>query len=362
MNSCKQYFLGSNSCTGFYSLFESFTAEDSVDNLYIIKGGPGCGKSSFMRSIASALKDEGLDVEYILCTGDINSLDGIYIPALKTAYLDGTAPHVLEPRYAGIREAHVNMGIFYDPATIAPQFEEIKGYTDLYKEYYEKAYNCLEAAEKFQKGIYDKLFTEKTFSTIARRTQGIITRELKKTGRPRGKAKYRFISAICSEGYICRYDTASSYCKNLYVIDNDFGLAPHLINPVYQAALSRGYDVIICPSPFIPTVTEHILIPELSLGFVSSSKAAPFTARQYKHIRLDSLIDRDALRINRRYYRSQTALRNALMEKAYEYLKNANSIHEEIERIYNPGVDFAGVYTLAEAHIKSLLAMNKTTG
>ena len=97
MNSCKQYFLGSNSCTGFYSLFESFTAEDSVDNLYIIKGGPGCGKSSFMRSIASALKDEGLDVEYILCTGDINSLDGIYIPALKTAYLDGTAPMCWNP-------------------------------------------------------------------------------------------------------------------------------------------------------------------------------------------------------------------------------------------------------------------------
>ena len=48
------------------------------------------------------------------------------------------------------------------------------------------------------------------------------------------------------------------------------------------------------------------------------------------------------------------------MEK-YEYLKNAELIHEEIERIYNPGVDFAGVYALAEAHIKSLLAMRKLT-
>lgn len=362
MNISKQYFLGSNSCSGFYSLFEKFTAEDSIENLYIIKGGPGCGKSSFMRSIASAMKDEGLDVEFVLCTGDIDSLDGIYIPAVKTAYLDGTAPHVLEPRYAGIYEAYVNMGIYYDSPTITAHFEEIKRYTDLYKGFYEKAYNCLEAAERFQKGIYDKLFTEKTFSTIARRTQGIIARELKKTGRSRGKVKYRFISALCSNGYICRYDTASSYCNNLYVIDNDFGLAPYLINPVCQAALSRGYDVIKCPSPFTPAVTEHILIPELSLGFVSSCKSTTCTAQQYKHIRLDSLIDKETLRKNRRYYRSQTALRNALMEKAYEYLKNAGLIHEEIERIYNPGVDFAGVYALAEAHIKSLLAMNKTTG
>lgn len=359
---CKQYFLGANSCTGFYSLFENFTTEDTVENVYIIKGGPGCGKSSFMRSIASALKDEGLEVEYILCAGDIDSIDGIYIPALKTAYLDGTAPHVLEPRYPGIREAYVNLGIYYAPAAIAPRFDEIKHYTDIYKSCYEKAYNCLEAAEKFQKGIYDKLFTEKTFSTIARRTQGIITRELKKTGRSRGRAVYRFISALCSEGYVCRYDTAYAYCKNLYVIDNDFGLAPHLLNPICQAALSRGYDVIICPSPFIPSVTEHILIPELSLGFVSSCKNSPCTAEQYKHIRLDSLIDKETLRRNRRYYRSQTALRNALMEKAYEYLKNAELIHEEIERIYNPGVDFAGVYALAEAHIKSLLAMRKING
>lgn len=356
MNNFTYFYLGSNSCLGFFSLFDKFIDEDTVESLYIIKGGPGCGKSSFMRSIASALRDEGLDIEYIVCSADVESLDGIYIPALKTAYLDGTAPHVLEPKYAGIRGSYVNMGIYYDSPSLLGHLDEIEDLTISYKNSYKRAYSCLEAAEKYQKGIYDGLFTEKTYTTIARRADGIIARELKKTGRPRGKAKYRFLSAICSSGYVCRYDTAMSICSSIYVLDNNYGLARLILEPVCEAALERGYDVIVCPSPFEPNIIEHIIIPELSLGFVSNVKEYPFESGQYKHIRLDSLIDKEYLRKKRGLYRSKIGLRNALMDNAFDHFRLAKETHDDIEDIYNPSVDFGGVYALAEAHAKSLLS------
>lgn len=91
------YFLGANSYEGFYSLYDGFVYSEAVDRLYIIKGGAGCGKSSFMKKIAAAAESTGLSVERVICSGDPDSLDGIFIPTLKLAYVDGTAPHAAVP-------------------------------------------------------------------------------------------------------------------------------------------------------------------------------------------------------------------------------------------------------------------------
>ena len=96
-----RYFLGSNSSRGFYSLYGDFCSYKDGCFLHVIKGGPGCGKSSFMRRIASAAEEKGLFVEYVLCSGDPDSIDGIYIPALSTGYVDGTAPHIVAASLVG---------------------------------------------------------------------------------------------------------------------------------------------------------------------------------------------------------------------------------------------------------------------
>ena len=94
------FFLGANSESGFYSLYDQFCAAPS-DTLHIIKSGPGTGKSTFMRRIGRAAEERGFDVEYILCSGDPDSLDGVYIPVLHTGWVDGTAPHIIEPKLFG---------------------------------------------------------------------------------------------------------------------------------------------------------------------------------------------------------------------------------------------------------------------
>ena len=95
-----RWFLGANSGNGFSSLYEGFCRGDG-DFLRVIKGGPGCGKSTFMRRIGEAAEARGLEVEYILCSGDPDSLDGVYIPALRLGYADGTAPHIMDPECFG---------------------------------------------------------------------------------------------------------------------------------------------------------------------------------------------------------------------------------------------------------------------
>ena len=62
-------FLGGNSCRGFVSLYDGFPPEEGAF-LHIIKGGPGTGKSSFMRAVGAAAEERGLDVHDVLCSGD----------------------------------------------------------------------------------------------------------------------------------------------------------------------------------------------------------------------------------------------------------------------------------------------------
>ena len=109
MNS--KYFLGANSSLGFYSLYDGF-CRGSGDYLSIIKGGPGTGKSGFMRRIGAAAEMRGYDVEYVLCSGDSASLDGVYIPAVRRGWMDGTAPHGTEPPRFGVDGDYVDLSRF----------------------------------------------------------------------------------------------------------------------------------------------------------------------------------------------------------------------------------------------------------
>ena len=89
----RKVFPGANTCRGFWSFFDHLIPEDAR-RIFVMKGGPGVGKSTFMRRIAEKIVDLGLDVEYHCCAADPNSLDGIVIPAFDIGLLDGTAPQV----------------------------------------------------------------------------------------------------------------------------------------------------------------------------------------------------------------------------------------------------------------------------
>ena len=147
----RTYFLAANSGRGFFSLYEGFPPEGAF--LHIIKGGPGTGKSGFMRRIRQAAWDRGLDTETVLCSGDPDSLDGLYIPALKLAWVDGTAPHVREPEVFGGNADYVNLGIFCKTPLAEEDRERATALTKAYRACY------AQAAEKLAEGkrLHDEL-------------------------------------------------------------------------------------------------------------------------------------------------------------------------------------------------------------
>lgn len=87
----KRVFPGGNTNRGFVSFYDQIIGPEAT-HIFVIKGGPGVGKSTFMKAIGAVMQAEGYDLEYHHCSSDNNSLDGLVIPALGVALLDGTAP------------------------------------------------------------------------------------------------------------------------------------------------------------------------------------------------------------------------------------------------------------------------------
>ena len=93
LSSGRKYFAASNSAEGFKSYYANVFDKNDFSKIYVIKGGPGTGKSSFMREIASRADEKGFSAILIYCSSDPASLDGVILPELKIAVLDGTPPH-----------------------------------------------------------------------------------------------------------------------------------------------------------------------------------------------------------------------------------------------------------------------------
>lgn len=141
-----QFFLGANSASGFSSLYDQWVDQAKMQAFYTIKGGAGCGKSTLMRRVADDMEKAGYSVEYICCSGDPDSLDGVYFPEKGAALMDGTSPHVMDPAYTGATGHYVDLGAGYDRTALFAMREEIVAATQAYRACYPEAYRCIRGA------------------------------------------------------------------------------------------------------------------------------------------------------------------------------------------------------------------------
>lgn len=332
------YFLGANSRTGFYSLYGGFCRSEG-DFLHLIKAGPGGGKSGFMRRIASAAAERGYDTECVLCSGDPDSLDAVYIPELRLGFMDATAPHACEPGNYAYDSDYVNLGRFCEPVSDP----RIAHFTDAYRTMYKTAYAYLAAAGSVGCANISGLISADKLEKVRKRAQSAAAHELgsarKSAAVPR--EKQRFVRCISCKGELTLTDDITKLCKRVYLLDDRCSLAQVYLDEMRSQASLRGAETILCMSPLCPEKPEALLLPEYGLGFASAS--AMDIAEPWRHVRLDALVEPAALRTARSELRRRDKLRSELTGEAVRWLSRAKEHHDELERVYNPHVDFAAL-------------------
>ena len=266
-----KYFLGCSSPEGFHSFFGELCPTHSGGYTYIIKGGPGTGKSSLMKRINSALIDAGIETELIYCSSDPASLDGVYAPALNCWIADGTSPHTLEPKYPGAAQEIVDLGRFWNKDILRSRADEVIALTDENAACHRRCRRFLEASALLREDILRLTLGCTDTAKIKRAASRIASREFgKPTGRI-GEESHRMISAVTPDGITFFTDTVRQLCERIYIIEDDnIASSAALLSLLRGYALSGGHDIITSPSPLSPDgEPEHLLIPDLSLGFVT---------------------------------------------------------------------------------------------
>lgn len=339
------FFLGANTPRGFFSYYDDLIDLTTAKEVYAIKGGPGTGKSSFMRKIAGKLVEKGLECEYILCSSDPDSLDGVVFPEIGVAFVDATAPHVVEPKYAYAVERYLHVGEFVDADALEAVRGDIIAATDGYRECYAGAYRCIYAAGEIDSDMSRSALTAGAIERTEKRARGIAAREFsRKTGRA-AKEKRRFLTAHSPKGVVTLDDTVWQLAGRVYEISEAYGLAAKMLAVLRDAALESGYDVISCYSPLYPdTRLAHLFVPELKLAFTTCA----YTEDAYRRIHLDGYLDRELLLSQKQRLKFLRRTRDALLGDAVSDLAEAKRRHDALEKLYNGAVDFDGLFKSAE--------------
>ena len=351
-----RYYLGANSPGGFYSLYDQLLDPGEAEELLILKGGAGCGKSTLMGLVAAQAEARGIPVEYIRCSGDPDSLDAILLPDRHAAIVDGTAPHIVEPRLPGAVERYVNLGECYDHEGLKKIRGELEGAMRGYKDCYARAYRCLRAAAELTADRAALLQTPELEAKMAKRAKGILSRECRRRGGGEGRVRQRFLSAVTHQGLLTEFGTVERQCRRVYELADTYGLGHLLLTHLLAGFAAAGWDVTACPSPLFPDRLEHLILPQLSLAFVTTGGGAVWPHRPYRRLRMDAMADRELLQRNRARLSFSRKVSAALVEEAVSSLAQAKAMHDHLERLYNPYVDFEQVRAAAERAAWELLA------
>lgn len=348
------FFLGANSSHGFHSFYNELIDLKKANAVYILKGGPGSGKSSLMKRVAAAAEEAGYEVERIFCSSDPESLDAVIIPELGKALVDGTAPHVVEPVYPLAVERYINLGQFADCDSLAEKKDEIIAVKEKYSGFFEHVYRLTASAGHIDNELFDIALGGISLEKLHTKARGIISREIR--GKGSGKAtKHRFASSISPKGYVSLFEAKESGFARTFVLEDTFGVGHFLLIPILKAAENAGFSCIACQNPLKPERTEHLIIPELSLSFITSTKEHPYDGEYYRKIRIDAMIDNDVLTDKKHRISLLKKLRASLLDDACEILCEAKSVHDEMEDLYNPHIRFDELYRYAETLAKEII-------
>lgn len=360
-NYCLDFFLGVTSPYGFCSYFNEMTDYKQNWRNYIIKGGPGTGKSSLMKKIANKLYEYPSNVELIHCSSDPYSLDAVISYDDNFAIFDGTAPHVVEPLYPGVFETNVNLSEFWDESKLSAHSETIIKLFKKNKEFHERNLRFLKASNQIMNDNFQLVLKNTNTSKIYKLSKRIVLKEFSKKKKRTGIEKKRFLSAITPNGYITFTDTAKKLAKKIYIIKDEIGVSSSLLlSFIRKYLLEYGYSFYTCYSPFDPyNKIEHIFIPELNLGFMTQHKFNELNIEHFRIINFSRFVNIEALKLDKQKINLNRKLISELVNESISSLKAAKSIHDDMEEFYINAMDFDLVHKKADQIIENIKNNNK---
>ena len=316
----KRYFASANGFGGFRSNFAKVFTPKDVERLFVIKGGPGTGKSTLMREIANHHKDDS-DITYIHCSSDPRSLDAIILNknGCKIAVADGTSPHAIEPKYPGVFETLIDLGKGFKLSELAEMKNDIITFTNEKSSAYENAYHHLDLAGQTAYKIHNILVKTGIYHKAELLVKQMINAD--QNAKNQYSSSPLLLSAFCKDGLV-RFSKETDN-KRMIKISGD-GISEYLIMESLRSYAATSIGGVSYCCALCENMTDFIELSDyiICVGTVENS------------------FDSSALVKDMDDYNSLKDVYDQNLNEARMYLKKASEYHFKLEKIYSARIDF----------------------
>lgn len=336
-----RYFAAQNSYHGFISHFSEIFRSEEYDRIYVLKGGPGTGKSSFMKKVAAQNLSAADSIEEIYCSSDPHSLDGVILSKnnAKIAILDGTAPHERDAVIPGAIDEIINLGEHWDSAWLRAKKDSIISLSSKKKNAYKAAYNYLSSAGKSNDYIISCMIQ----NSVKRQIKIAADNVLSKIGSIKeGLKSTRLISSFGCHGSYKLDTLENENFKQISVCGSDRSVGL-LISHISKILQQKSADFIHFPNALDPGLTDAILFPASRISIIKSDNG---------DVDADALYPLNA--VDKEMIRAAETIHDMALKEAVRWFKIASDIHFELESIYGEAMNFESNDTILRECIEEI--------
>ncbi len=362
-----QYFPGAITYRGYVSYWDSNL--EGLEQIYILKGGPGTGKATLIRQIAEAMTEAGHDAELLWCSSDVRSLDGVIFRDAGLAILDGTAPHTRDPKYPGVRDILVDLGRYWDREVLQKNRKEIISLTDENKALYQEVYDQLKKARDFRlrrRGLYKIRLDERGMEGWL---QALLEDQFQGNKPPQEPSRHRFYTLMAPQGPYSFFDELRERARGgCCFLADEPEIGSKVLTHIAKMAQAKGCGLWYCHSDQEPEELCAIYLPEEKLLFWQTDQYPDYEEKL--RCKCGDGEETGICRVYRldSWYRKQINSRNQLesdflttaiedaKKRAQKLLNDNKKIHDKLETYYIKAMDFDAMKKEKEGLIREFLS------
>ncbi|MDD2420661.1 MAG: PRK06851 family protein [Heliobacteriaceae bacterium] len=357
----RKMFAGANTAQGFFSFYDQIIRPDCT-RIYVIKGGPGVGKSSLMKAIGVVLQEKGFDLEHHCCSSDNSSIDGLVIPAIGVALLDGTHPHVVEPKFPGAVGEIVYLGDYWRDDQLQVVKNDILQANHRVGRFFWIAYNNLKEA-KVAHDEWEAYLAECMDWGGVNRVAAELLAAIFEGAKPEwGPARIRhlFANAVTPQGLVNHVPTLLTGYKRLFLVTGLPGTGKStVLETVARKAGTTGLGTEVFHCTLDPQKVDLVLIPAMETVVMAGSELLPVDLTtlnlQVVTINLNEFINYGILNQHAAEVAAATHRFWHIFNRAAGFIRRAKGIHDELEKHYRPAMDFSRVNARKEQILQRIL-------
>jgi hypothetical protein len=342
-------FTSSNTSAGFVTFIPDLIK--GLRKLYVLKGPPGSGKSTFIRLVGESLLEQGFEIEFWVSPLDLVNPEGVYIPRLEAAVINGSLQQPVDPPYPGITGQIVNLDAYLNRAALQPHSRAVMSLVDQIEEHQQSAFHLLKQAGRVKEELKKEIAVHLSMERIQQVIDGLANAIFQQ----QPGEKHYFASAVTAEGIVNYIDEISKDCRQRYILKGPPGSGKStIIQELARRARAGDFFLEYYHCGFEAENLSMVIIRNLEIALIDAGQLE-LTPRSWDTV-LEMADYLDGYDLAGQALQSSEIHRNYenLLQQGQATLEKAQHTRKELKKLYASNMDFTRLDTCREKIVAEL--------